>query len=135
MSVRGKDNVYLKIGTDQLENIVGDLSFAITNGTIPVKDDDSDGFEEKIAGDQDIVISGTFFYQLEADTATAQIALMTAATTNAVIPIVEWGYETGTGIDAFTATATASVTPDRGDAQKVAFAITILSKPVITAQT
>ena len=132
---RGQDLAYLKIGAVGLEKVKGDLTFSVTNGTIDTRDNDSAGYEEKIIGDQAITISGSFNYQLESDSAPAQLALMTAGLGNVEIPLVEWGFEDKAGAKKWTAGASVSdMSPAGGDPQVVSFTLTILEKPTAGVQ-
>lgn len=99
---RGKDLAYLKITSNDLTNTKGDLSISISNGEIDVRDDDSDGYNEAIVGDQTITISGSFNYQKEGDTATAQLALIDAAFDQTAEVALEWAYETKAGSRKYT---------------------------------
>ncbi len=100
---RGKELSYLKIGADNLENTKGDLSISISVDEIDVKDDSSDGYNEAIAGDQTITISGSFNYQLEADGSAAQQAIIEAGTSNGTLATVEYAFEDVAGSKKWTA--------------------------------
>ena len=133
---RGKDLAYLKIATNELTNTKGDLSIAITNGEIDVRDDDSAGYNEAIMGDQTIVISGSFNYQKEADTATAQLALIDAAFDQTSSLALEWAYETTSGARKYTGTGfVTDCSSTNGDPETFSFSIRVESAPTEGTQT
>ena len=132
---RGKNLTYVKIGGEKLCFTMGDITENRTTSTISTRNDDSAGYEDKLLGDQDITITGTFLYALESDLVAGQLALIGAAVTNSEIPIVEWAYETAVGSKNFTANAgITSWTETAGDPQTIAFTLAILDKPVVGVQ-
>ncbi len=127
---RGKDLAYLKIATNLLTNIKGDLAIAITNGEIDTRDNDSDGYNEAIMGDQTMVISGSFNYTKEADTATAQLALIDAAFDQTTSLALEWAYETTVGARKYTGTGfVTDCSATAGDPETFSFSMRVDAKP------
>lgn len=131
---RGKNLTYLNIGTDALENTKGDLSISVAQDEIDTRDDDSDGYNDAIPGDQTITISGSFNFMTDADTAPGQDALI-AASINQTVQEFTWAYESATGVDEYTADGfVTSLDSVNGDPQTMSFSIRIAEKPAVAAQ-
>ena len=127
---------YLKVATNKLTNIKDDLAISITNGEIDTRDSDSAGYNEAIMGDQTIVISGSFNYQKEADTATAQLALIDAAFDQTSSLAFEWAFETTSGARKYTGNGfVTECSPTNGDPETFSFSIRIKEKPTEGTQT
>lgn len=127
---RGKDLAYLKVATNELTNTKGDLSISITNGEIDVRDDSSAGYNEAIIGDQTVTISGSFNYQKEADTATAQLALIDAAFDQTAELALEWAYETTASARKYTGTGfVTECSSTNADPETFSFSIRVNEAP------
>ena len=126
---RGQDIAYLKVGANKLTNDKRDLTVTWTNAEIDTADASSAGYAEAIMGDQNVTISGSFNYQLEASAAAAQLAIIDAGADQSDLTL-EWAIEELAGARKWTGTGfVTSCAPVNGDPSTISFTIRIKSKP------
>jgi len=128
LAYKGKDLAFLKIGTDKLLGIKEDLKISISRGTIGANSNESGGYNDKIIGNADITISGSFLYYKEADTSTAQQALLAAAFAGTKVTI-EYAYEELVGSKKWAGIGSVSIDDDNGEIGSVSFTIEVLENP------